>query len=100
MKANALCVAVLHAIVKLFVVAEVETAMLELPLQVPVSLGDEQEAGKTALDGRDHVNPVFRFGPRPGTRAPGSFKDRIQHEHRHVTANAIALLGDAGKGLN
>src|ERR1700752_3482072 len=37
---------------------------------------------------------------RSSTAAPGTFEDRIQEQHRHVTANAIALLGNARYSFN
>jgi hypothetical protein len=51
---------VLQPIVKFLVVAEVKTALLEFPLEVPVSLSDEEEAGILVFDGRNYINPIFR----------------------------------------
>ncbi len=45
MQTNLLCVPVLQTIVKLLVIAEIETQLLQLPLQIPVRLGDKEETG-------------------------------------------------------
>jgi hypothetical protein len=63
MKADVLCSAVFHPIVKLLVVAKVEALLLEFPLQVPISLGDKQKSGISALNGGDHIDPILRRGP-------------------------------------
>ena len=77
MPADAFCIAVLHPIVKLLVVTEVETLLLELPLQVPVSLGDKEKTGMLLLDGGDHIDPVLRCGPQSRTSAPGALENRV-----------------------
>src|ERR1700757_2744883 len=52
------------------------------------------------LDCRNHVNPIFRRGAQSSTIAPRPLEDRVQEQHCHVTANAIALLGNARYGFN
>src|SRR5580704_11080988 len=52
MKPNSLCIVMLQAIIEPLVVAEVEPLLLQLPLQVPISLGDEAEVWMRFLDGR------------------------------------------------
>src|SRR5215471_244054 len=99
MKADALCMGVFHPIVELLVVAEIETLPLEFPFQVPVSLRDKEKFRMLVLSGRDHVHPILCFRPRPGTRTPSPFENRVHRQHRHVTANAIALLGNTGYGF-
>ena len=49
MQADALCIAVLQSVVELLVVAEVETLLLEFPLQIPVGLGNKEKAGMLFL---------------------------------------------------
>ena len=61
MKANPLGVAVFQPIVKLLVVAEVESLLLKLPLQIPICLGNKEEAGMCFLNGGDHIRPVLRW---------------------------------------
>src|SRR5271165_7010058 len=82
------------------VVAEVETLLLQLPLQVPVSLGNKEKVRMRFLSGGDYVAPVLGFRPRPCTAAPRAFEDCVQQQHRHVAANAIALAGNTGKRFN
>ena len=43
MKADTLRIAVLQPVIELLVVAEVESLLLQLPLQVPIGLGNEEE---------------------------------------------------------
>src|SRR6266481_6721571 len=95
MKANTLRVVVLQAVIELLVVAEVETLLLKLPLQVPISLGNEEEAGMPFLDDGDHIKPVLRCQRRTCEVTPRADEDCIQEEHRHVAANAIALICNA-----
>src|ERR1039457_6148409 len=85
----------LQAIIESFVVAEVEPLLLQLPFQVPICLGYEEEAGVRLLDGGDHVKPILCRRSCSCARSPGSLKDRIHQQHRHVTAHAVALAGDA-----
>ena len=47
-QANAFCAFMLEAIVESFVVAEVESELLQLPLQVPTRLCDKEEIGMCA----------------------------------------------------
>src|SRR6201987_4543121 len=63
MKPNTLCVAMLQTIIESFVVAEVESLLLQHPLQVPVGLGNEEEVRMRSLDGGDHVAPVLGWRP-------------------------------------
>ena len=56
-------------VVEALVVAVVEALLLERLLQVPVGLGDEDEVGVAALDGRDHRRPVV-VGGRAPPRSP------------------------------
>ena len=58
-KANALSVAVLQPVIESFVVAKVEALLLQFPFQVPICFCDEKKSGMAALDGRDHVLPIF-----------------------------------------
>ena len=85
---------VFHPVVEFLVVAEVEALLLQLPLQVPVGLGDELELRPLRLDRRDERRPVVVGRPCSGPRAPGALEDRVQHEHGHVAADAVALPGD------
>src|SRR6266404_2359616 len=100
MKANTLRVVVLQAVIELLVVAEVESLLLKLPLQVPISLGNEEEAGMRFFDGGDHINPVLRGRPLTRAAAPGALEDRIGQKHRHIAADAVALTSDSRDGFN
>ena len=50
MHAHALGIVVFQPVVQPLVVAEIESLLLELPLQVPIGLGDEKKVGMRALD--------------------------------------------------
>ena len=52
MLAHALGVPVLHAVVEFLVVAEIKALLLQLPLQVPIGLGDEPELRVLCFDRR------------------------------------------------
>ena len=85
---------VLHPVVEFLVVAEVETLLLQLPLQIPIRLGDEPELRVPALDRRDHRRPVVVVGFGPGAATPRALEGGVQHEHGHVAPNAVALFGN------
>ena len=65
MKPNTLCIVMLQAIIESLVVTEVEPLLLQLPLQVPVSFGNEEELRMLFPDGWDYVSPVLRCGRGP-----------------------------------
>src|SRR5208282_4740305 len=100
MKPNILCIVMLQAIIEPLVVAEAEPLLLQLPLQVPVSLGNEEEVRLRSLDGKDHVAPVFGWRPFTRTAAPGAFEDLVQQKHGHVATDAITLRGNTGDGCD
>ena len=85
---------VLHPVVEFLVVAEVETLLLQLPLQIPIRLGDEPELRVPALDRRDHRRPVVVVGSGACAATPRALEDGVQHEHGHVAPDAVALFGD------
>ena len=57
-------------------------------------------SGHFALIAGMRVRPVVLGGPRPGPGPPGTLEDRVQHEHGHVAAYAVALPGDIGDRLD
>src|SRR5271169_5183966 len=59
MKPNSLCIVMFQAIIEPLVIAEVEPLLLQFPLQVPVSLGNEEKVWMFSLESRDHVTPVL-----------------------------------------
>ena len=82
-------VALLQAVVEPLVVGVVEALLLEGPLEVPVDLGEEEEARDLGSDGLRGPGPERRGGD-----PPGPLEDLRQDEHRHVAADAVALAGD------
>src|SRR5271157_1097723 len=70
MKTYTLCIVMFQAVIEPLVVAEVEPLLLQLPLQVPVSLGNEAEVRMRSLDGRNHFTPILGWRPLPGAAAP------------------------------
>src|ERR1700744_2143150 len=51
------------------------------------------------FDRGDDVGPVFGGWGSADAVAPRALEDGVQHEHSHVAANAVALVGDAGEGF-
>ena len=100
MKPNALCVFMLQTIIEALVVTEVEPPLLQLPLQIPVSLGNKEKVRMRSRDGRNRVSPVFGWRPLPCTTAPGAFEDLVQQKHGHVATDAITLSRDTGDSLD
>ena len=75
-------------VVQPLVVGVVEALLLQVPLQIPVDLGHEQEAGMLFLDARDGVGPEGL-----SLDAPGAFEDVGEDEHGHVAADPVAAVG-------
>src|SRR6516162_1124579 len=96
MEADTFCVVMLEPIIESFVVTEVKALLLQLPLEIPISLGNEAEVGMRLLDGGNYVNPVFCRRSGSSAFAPGAFKDRVQQQHSHVATYAIGLAGNVG----
>ena len=76
MKADALSIAVFEPIVKFLVIAEVETLLLKLPLQIPISLGNKEKSGKLFLTAQITSAQYSVAGAVPGAAAPGAFENR------------------------
>src|SRR5271165_1675485 len=87
MEPNTLCIVMLQTVIEPLVVAEIEPLLLQFPLRVPVSLGNEAEVRMRPLNGRDHVTPVLGGRPLPCTTTPGAFEDLVQQKHRHVATD-------------
>src|SRR5262245_743475 len=99
MKPYTLRIAMLQTVVEPLVVTKVEPLVLQLPFEVPVSLGNKEKVRISSLNDRNKVAPVFRCRRFSRTAAPRAFEDRIEQQHRHVTANAVALAGDTQNGF-
>ena len=98
MKSNILCILVLQPVVELLVVAEVESLLLKLPLQIPVRLCDEKKIRIRLFDARiSQASTPSLAEDRLGF--PTFARRSIQHKHRHIAADAIALIGDIGHRL-
>ena len=91
--------AVDEPVVEPLVVAEVEALLLQLPLHVPVRLGDEQHGpGCRARTRPMHLRPELRRpAPARPARPRSARTRRLSHQHRHVAADAVALVGDVGQ---
>ena len=87
-----------QTIVKPLVVGVVKALLLERPLQVPINLGHENEAGLARACSRDGGGPEIG-----GPDSPGPLEHIGKNQHRHVAANAVAhrrdVLQFAGHGL-
>ena len=91
-------VALLQAVVQPFVVAVVEAQLLQVPLTVPVRLGDEPETrvlvARTAA--MTSVQYVCSCG-RPARSPHVARHDVVEHQHRHVTAHRVGVRRDGGQ---
>ena len=93
--------AVVHeAVVEPLVVAVVEALLLQRPLEIPVGLGHEHEAGMGALHSGDHGRPVVGVRSGPTALTPRALEGVVHHQHRHVAAHAVALRGDRAQRLD
>src|SRR6266404_5851727 len=86
-KPDALCVRVFKVVVECFVVTVIKAQLLQFPLQVPVSLGNEQKAGMRSLYVRNDIYPILCGGRCACTRCPCALEDRVQKQHCHVSAH-------------
>jgi len=87
-------------VVQPLIVAEVEALLLERPLQVPVRLGHEPEFRVRLVQRTDHRRPVVVGRPGAGAFIPGTREDVVHHEHRHVAADTVALIGDLAERVH
>src|SRR5262245_25846096 len=92
-------ITMLQTVVEPLVVTKVEPLLLQLPFEVPISLGDKEKVRISSLNHGDKVAPVFRCRLFSRTAAPRAFEDRIEQQHRHVAANAVALACDTQNGF-
>ena len=53
-----------------------------------------------APDAPGSRRPVVVGRPRPGALAPGPLEDVVHHQHRHVAADAVALVGDRAERVD
>src|SRR5258708_16328137 len=88
-KADALRIVVLQAVVEPLVIAEVEPQLLKLPLLTPISFGNEEEVRIRFLDGGDHATPILCGRPNPRAPSPGPFKDFLPPNHFHLATNSV-----------
>ena len=93
MEADVLCIAVFQPVVEPLVIAEIESLLLEFPLQVPICFGNKEEAGMLFLYCRYHIRPIFSRESRASAASPRALENGVQEKHCHVTTHPIALLG-------
>src|SRR5688572_31159223 len=93
MQPKAFRVVVSETVVQPLVVAVVEALLLKLPLQIPVSLRDEEKLRMRLLQRGYDIAPVFRRGRSTCAAAPRALEDRADEQHRHVAAYAVAPDG-------
>jgi len=84
-----------EAVVESLVVTVVEALLEQLPLQVPVGFGDEDEARPALADAADDLGPVFLTGRPSRAVSPGPAEDAVDEQHGHVAAHPVALVRDA-----
>jgi len=59
MEPNTLCIVLLQTVIQLLVIAKVESLLLKLPFQVPVSFSDKQKFRMRFFDGGDDIEPIL-----------------------------------------
>ena len=89
-----------QAIVKMLVVSEIESLLLESPFHVPVHFSHESKAGMLFPHRCDRFRPEGGVNRKRSFRwdsalAPRSAKHVWLDEHRHVTANTITQIRHA-----
>jgi hypothetical protein len=90
----AACVADGEAVVQALVVAEVDALIDEVGFAIPVRLCEEEELGMEAPQRTCHLAPVRLGSNGLQPIAPRRRSDVVEEEHRHVAADAVALLRD------
>src|SRR5512132_578198 len=88
-----------NPVVQTLVVAVVEALLLQRPLQIPISLGEEQESRIRLADRRYHCRPILRLWRGTDAITPGSGEDVIHDQHRHVATHTVALVGNLAERL-
>ena len=90
-------------VVQPLVVAGIEALVEQHRLEVPVGLGPEHEVRADRSRRTDHRRPVAAasVGCRASRRtiAPRAVEHVVEHQHRHVTAQPIAAIGEPGDEL-
>ena len=84
-----------ESVVEPLVVAVVEALLLQRPLQVPVRLGHEHGTRDATRARRRSRSASSRPAVAAPPRSPQvRVEDVVHHEHRHVAADTVALIGD------
>ena len=92
--ADLLGVGVHEPVVQPLVVAVVEAELLELPLEIPVGLGDEQHLRVDARAPEITSDQYSASGGRTDAVAPGAPEDVVEHQHRHVATHTVGQVPD------
>ena len=89
----------METVVEALVVGVAEPELLQHAFHVPVHLGHPEEVRGQR---RDRLRPEFRGGRGPAAQQsrPGLAEDLVQHQHRHVAAQAVAVPRDRAQGLD
>ncbi len=93
MIADAVDAVVFQAVIQALIVGVVEAERLQFGLHLPVDFGHKHEVAVLLFDRRDYILPIFRsrqfdaFGPQIAEHT-------VDKQHRHIAADAVALLGD------
>src|SRR4029450_809457 len=89
-----------NSVVQSLVVAVIEALLLQRPLKIPISLGEEQESRMRLADGGDHCRPIVRLWRGTDAITPGSGKNVTHDQHRHIATDTVALLGNLAERLD
>ena len=92
-------VAFFQPVVEPLVIRVVKSLLLQVPLEIPVDLGQRDKAGMPCPQVGDRRWPelgarrIEGAAPRPQERV-------LRHQHRHVAAHAVAALGDVEQDIS
>src|SRR2546421_8826519 len=92
MALNRGCILRHEVIVEPLIIREIKPEFLQARLQTPIDLREKEEGWKLRAHRLNGFGPEFSTrGSKGGReRAPGFGKYIVEHEHRHITADAVA----------
>jgi len=86
-------------VIERLVIGIIKTKPAQFRLQAPVSLGQKQEVRMRLADPGNGRRPKLLNGGGScdGKMFPGFGENPVEHQHRHIAANTVAVPGDGGE---
>src|SRR5262245_28365601 len=109
MKTNALRITMFQAVIKPLVVAVIEAQLLQVPLAVPVRLGNKEEIRVALPHAWDNLRPILRLGtltrPAPHVFSKTALRSSIaisqrMPSHCRAMANTVWMAARRSPGSN